>query len=284
MTALQTLTATNKKLATTQNRISTGLRVSEASDNAAYWSISTTMQSDNKALSAVTDALGLGTGKVDTAYTAINVVKDAVDEIKKKLVAGKGASLEDQQKLQTEIKAYQNIIKSAVTNANYAGSNLLQNDGTATSDLKVTASYNRVGTTVTIDTINVAAADTQILDVAGTGGIVGGLLATTFFDSSTTRLDDAAVMTAIESVETAPAKLSTGAAILGAAKNTITLQTSFISKLSDAIDRGVGAMIDADMNAESARLSALQVQQQLGVQALSIANSNAQNILALFRN
>jgi flagellin len=81
MTALQTLTLTNKKLATTQNRISTGLRCSEASDNAAYWSISTSMQSDNKALSAVTHALGLGAGKVDTAYTAINVVKDAVDEI-----------------------------------------------------------------------------------------------------------------------------------------------------------------------------------------------------------
>jgi flagellin len=171
-----------------------------------------------------------------------------------------------------------------VTNANYAGSNLLQNDGTATSDLKVTASYNRVGTTVSIDTINVAAVDTQILDVAGTGRIVGGLLATTFFDPSTARLDDAAVITAINSVETALAKLSTGAAILGAAKNTVTLQTSFVSKLSDAIDRGVAAMIDADINAESARLSALQVQQQLGVQALSIANSNSENILALFRH
>ncbi|RWD60411.1 MAG: flagellin, partial [Mesorhizobium sp.] len=172
LTALQSLNNTNKQLEMTQSRISTGYRVATASDNAAYWSIATSMKSDNKALSAVQDSLGLGAGKVDTAYTAINNVKDQVDLIKSKLVTARGASQEDQQKIATEIKAIQDQIKSSVTNANFAGSNLLQNDGTVASDLNIVASYNRTGATVTIDTITVKSADTQVLDTAGTGGIV----------------------------------------------------------------------------------------------------------------
>jgi flagellin len=283
LTALQSLNATNKNLETTQSRISTGLRVATASDNAAYWSIATSMKSDNKALSSVQDSLGLGAGKVDTAYTAINDVKDQVDLIKSKLVTARGASQEDQQKIATEIAAIQAQITSSVTNANFAGSNLLQQDGTATSDLKVVSSYNRVGTTVTIDTINVAAADTQVLDVAGTGGIVGGLLATGFFDPSAAAVADTAIDTALGLVETALADLATGAASLGAAKSRIDTQKNFLSNLSDSIDKGVGALVDADMNKESTRLQALQVQQQLGIQALSIANGNSQSILSLFR-
>jgi flagellin len=242
------------------------------------------MKSDNKANSAVQDALGLGAGKVDTAYTAINDIKDQVDKMKTLLISAQGASLEDQQKISTEITAIQGQIKSSATNANYAGANLLVNDGAATEDLKVVASYNRVGTDVTIDTVDVAAADVQVLDTAGTGGIVGGLLASTFFDTTgTTALDSAAIKTALESVETALGKLTTGAASLGAAKSRIETQTSFISKLSDSVEKGVGQLVDADMNAESARLSALQTQQQLGIQALSIANSSSQSILSLFR-
>ncbi|AZO11705.1 MULTISPECIES: flagellin [unclassified Mesorhizobium] len=283
LTALQSLNNTNKQLEITQSRISTGYRVATASDNAAYWSIATSMKSDNKALSAVQDSLGLGAGKVDTAYTAINDVKDQVDEIKTKLVTARGASQEDQQKIATEIKAIQDQIKSSVTNANFAGSNLLQNDGTAASDLKIVASYNRTGATVTIDTINVAAADTQVLDVAGTGGIVGGLLAATFFDPSSAAVADTAIDTALGTVETALGKLATGAASLGAAKSRIDTQQSFLSNLSDSIDKGVGSLVDADMNKESTRLQALQVQQQLGIQALSIANGNSQSILSLFR-
>ncbi|WP_296742810.1 flagellin [Mesorhizobium sp.] len=284
LTALQSLNNTNNQLQITQARISTGYRVATASDNAAYWSIATSMRSDNKAISSVQDALGLGAGKVDTAYTAITNIKDQVDAIKAKLVTARGASQDDQQKIATEIKAIQEQIKSSVTNASYAGSNLLQNDGTAASDLNIVASYNRTGTTVAIDTINVAASDTQVLDTAGTGGIVGGLLATSFFDPSTTAVSDANVDTALDSVETALGKLGTGAAYLGAAKSRIDTQKSFLSNLSDSIDKGVGALVDADMNKESTRLQALQVQQQLGIQALSIANSNSQSILSLFKN
>jgi flagellin-like hook-associated protein FlgL len=177
-----------------------------------------------------------------------------------------------------------NFSYAKLTNANFAGSNLLQNDAAATSDLKIVASYNRVGATVTIDTIDVKAADTQVLDVAGTGGIVGGLLAATFFaPTSTVAVTPAAIDTALGSVETALAKLSTGAASLGAAKSRIDTQKSFLSNLSDSIDKGVGALVDADMNKESTRLQALQVQQQLGIQALSIANQAPSVLLSLFR-
>ena len=112
MTALQTLAATNKSLNTTQGRISTGLRVAEASDNAAYWSIATTMRSDNKALSTVQDSLGLGASKVDTAYTGMNKAIDTLNEIKTKVVAANGASAADKAKYQTEIKALQDQLKA----------------------------------------------------------------------------------------------------------------------------------------------------------------------------
>ena len=242
LTALQSLNNTNKQLETTQSRISTGYRVATASDNAAYWSIATTMKSDNKALSAVQDALGLGAGKVDTAYTAITDIKDQVDLIKSKLVTARSASPDDQLKIATEITAIQAQIKSSVTNASYAGSNLLQNDATAASDLKIVASYNRTGTTVAIDTIDVKAADTQVLDATGANGIVGALLLAAFFaPTSTTAVTPAAIDTALGTVETALAKLSTGAAYLGAAKSRIDTQKSFLSNLSDSIDKGVGA-------------------------------------------
>ena len=106
MTALQSLSMTNKALQQTQARISTGLRVSTASDNAAYWSIATTMKSDNQALSAVQDALGLGAGKVDTAYTAINDVITQANNIKAKLVAAQGASQDDQKKIAADIQKH----------------------------------------------------------------------------------------------------------------------------------------------------------------------------------
>ena len=98
LTALQSLNATNKNLEVTQSRISTGYRVADASDNAAYWSIATTMRSDQMAMSTVQDSLGLGASKVDTAYTGMNKAIETVNEIKVKLVAANGASAADKEK------------------------------------------------------------------------------------------------------------------------------------------------------------------------------------------
>src|SRR5690606_32791095 len=125
LTALQSLTATNKNLEITQSRISTGYRVAEASDNAAYWSIATTMRSDHKALSTVQDSLGLGASKVDTAYTGMNKAIETINEIKVKLVAAAGATDADKAKIQTEIEALQSQLKAYADGATFSGSNFL---------------------------------------------------------------------------------------------------------------------------------------------------------------
>ena len=121
LTALQSLNSTNKNLEVTQTRISTGYRVAEASDNAAYWSIATTMRSDFKALSTVQDALGLGASKVDTAYTGMSKAIETVNEIKVKLVAAQGSTAADKQKIDTEIKALQGQLKSYADAATFSG-------------------------------------------------------------------------------------------------------------------------------------------------------------------
>jgi flagellin len=280
MTALQTLSATNKNLGTTQGRISTGFRVAEAKDNAAYWSIATTMRSDNKAFSSVQDALGLGAGRLDVAYTATNSAIEVVDKMKQKLVSAMGASEEDQLKIQTELKELQGQLTSIGLAANYAGSNLISNDQSST-ELEVVASYDRASDgTVKVNTITVDLSATQLLDETGTAG---GILEDTMAIALTGAEDNAAIQAHLDTIETALADMATAAATLGSAKSRVDMQNDFVSKLSDAIDRGVGQLVDADMEKESARLSALQVQQQLGIQALSIANSNTQNILSLFR-
>ncbi|MDV2968022.1 flagellin [Nitratireductor aquimarinus] len=296
MTALQTLNTISKNMATTQSRISTGMRVGEAADNAAYWSIATTMRSDNKANSVVQDALGLGAGKIDTAYTGINDSIEVVDQIKEKVLLAKSASTEDRAKIQSEIKALQAHLTDSINAANYAGSNLLQTDSTDTinTKLSVISSYNRSAAgAVTTGTIEVTFAETRLIDsgadvgildttatTTGTGAVTQSILT---LDVTAANLDDTDFNGLLTAVEAGLKKMATGAAALGAAKSRVDLQTNFVSKLSDAIERGVGQLVDADMNEESARLSALQVQQQLGIQALSIANSNSQNILSLFR-
>jgi flagellin len=279
MIALQSIAATNKALSTTQSRISTGLRVNEASDNAAYWSIATTMRSDNKAFSSVQDALGLGSAKLDTAYTGMNQAIKVVDEIKQKLVSALGASDQDKDKIQTEIKTLQDQLKSTALAASYAGSNLLANDDNAT-PLSIVASYDRAtdGTT----TVNKISVDlTNVVLFAADGGD-GGLLDDTMA-VDLAGADDTAIEGFLTDIETALSAMATGASNLGTAKMRVDMQKDFVSQLKDSIERGVGQLVDADMNKESARLSALQVQQQLGIQALSIANSNSQNILSLFR-
>jgi len=279
MLALQSLAATNKALDTTQSRISTGYRVAEASDNAAYWSIATTMRSDNKAFSSVKDALGLGSAKIDTAYTGMNKAIEVVDDIKQKLVSALGASDEDKAKIQTEIGQLQEQLKSTALAANYAGSNLLANDDSAT-PLQIVASYDRASDgTTTVNRISVDLSNVVLFAADGTDG---GLLDDTMA-IDVTGADDTTIEGFLADVETALSSMATGASNLGAAKTRVDMQTEFVSALKDSIERGVGQLVDADMNAESARLSALQTQQQLGIQALSIANSNSQNILSLFR-
>ncbi|MDR7221973.1 flagellin [Aminobacter aminovorans] len=329
MTALQTLAATNKSLNTTQGRIATGFRVAEASDNAAYWSIATTMRSDNKALSTVQDSLGLGASKVDTAYTGMNKAIDTLNNIKVKLVAANGASAADKGKIDTEIKALQAQLKAYADGATFSGSNMLSVNtatGHATAgtadDIKIVSAFNRdAAGTASISTIDVKVNsiklyDKSALDAGGalTTNANAGILdqarlkdgtrattiqvptlgaasaagdsysvATLTLKSGATTASDTQITDMLGAVEGALKEMTTAATNLGAAKSRIELQKSFTSSLMDSIDRGVGQLVDADMNKESTRLQALQVQQQLGIQALSIANGNSQSIMSLFR-
>ena len=301
MTALQALKATNKALDTTQNRISTGFRVSEASHNAAYWSIATTMRSDNKVLSTVQDALGLGAGMVDTAYTATETVIDYIDQIKTKVAASNQGGL-DVTKIQGEIEELIEGIRSVVSSASYGGSNWLNTEATTPASVDIVVSFTRnADSSVTLNTKTITMADFALIDnTTASGSSQVGLLENVDFSytpagqtssTSVTGFD----LTAIDvtgganleeimaGVDAILQTMTDRAADLGSYKSAINLQTTYIGNLMDALDRGIGTLVDADMEEESTRLQALQTQQQLGIQALSIANSNAQNILSLFR-
>jgi flagellin len=306
MTALQTLTQTNKALTETQNRISTGYRVNDASDNAAYWSIATTMRSDNKALGAVQDALGLGAATVDTAYTGVKAAIEVVDEIKSKLVTARGEGV-DRAKIQAEITQLQDQLSGIASSAVISGAdNWLSVDSGVTgySDTKsVVSSFTRTGGSVTIQTIDIDTSGVNLFDAGADPAEVGILdgfrntsgaidaAATTGFSIAnldvsalTNSAADLAILdTYILSADAALSEMTDAATDLGSTKSRIGLQQDFVKSLMDAIDRGVGQLVDADMNEESVKLQALQVKQQLGIQALSIANSNSQSILSLFR-
>jgi flagellin len=305
MTALQTLTSTNRSLETTQNRIATGMRVASAQDNAAYWSIATTMRSDVSALSTVQDALGLGSGVADTAYGAVNEAKDLVSEIRNKLVAARQPGV-DRGKIQKEITEMQSNLQGMAEAAAFSGENWLSVDSGATgynATKTVVASFTRSGGNVSIGTISVDISTIALFDADATGeGILDGTRDATgaivgsgggsgTFSVSTldisTLTDSAADITTLESyivgVDKALGEMTDSAAGLGAVKSRIDIQKSFVASLKDAIETGIGQLVDADMNEESTRLQALQVQAQLGVQALSIANQASQNILSLFR-
>jgi flagellin len=301
LTALQSLTQTNKNMLETQSRISTGLRVAEASDNAAYWSIATTMRSDNAALSTVQDALGLGAATVNVAYTAVKSAIDVVDQIKSKLVAAREPGI-DRAKIQTEITELQAQLRGVADSASFSGENWLSVDSSAAgynATKSIVSSFSRSGGTISIGTISIDLSGTKLFDANDQSGILDTVSTTTnggvvysvagsadAFDISALT-DSAADLADLEeiigTVDGTILSMTDAATGLGAAKSRIDIQKTFVTNLMDAIKTGIGALVDADMNEESTKLQALQVQQQLGIQSLSIANSSSQNILRLFQ-
>jgi flagellin len=295
LTALQTLNATARDLTTTQAHISSGLRVASASDNAAYWSIATTMKSDNAALSSVKDALSLGSATIDVQSSALNSSVDVINQIKSKLVAATQPGV-DRQKVQAEIGSLQKQLKSVADSASFSGQNWLSVDSSATgynATKSVVSSFSRdAAGAVSVGTIDVDTSTTKLYDSNGQTGIIDksrtqGSTTTSLATMDISALTDSSadLATINDYVKIADAALSDvtkAASDLGASKTRIASQTSFISNLSDSITKGVGSLVDADMNQESTRLQALQVQQQLGVQSLSIANQNSSMILKLF--
>jgi flagellin len=336
LTALQSLNATNKSMLKTQEHISTGYRIGSAEDGSAYWSMATSMRSDNKSLSAVSDALGLGASSIDVAYTAMNSAVDATTEIKKKLVAAREPGV-DRAKVQSEIDALQDQLRSVASSASFAGQSWLSVDtgGTAYKATEsIVSSFNRSsgvnGSQVSVGTLSINVSSSFLFNsntdgaggVADSGsatadqlGILGSArLSITDADAAgvkrgsvdaagtivianldptnatvapaemdVTNATDSQIDDYIQAVDTAVGEMTTAASSLGSAKSRISMQKDFVSSLMSSIERGVSTLVDADMNTESTRLQALQVQQQLGVQSLSLANSSSQSILSLFR-
>ena len=297
MTALQSLNATNKQLSITQARISTGFRVAAAEDNAAYWSIATTMRSDNGALSTVKDALGLGAATIDVAYTGMNKSIDVAKEIKNKLVAARQPGV-DRAKVQSEVTELQNQLQSIADSSVFSGENWLSVDSsqaTYNSTKSIVASFSRSGGQVSIGTISINITQTELIDSNDQSGILDTQDTTTngnvaysilsldisAITDTTNDLQDLEQM--IAWVDAGIGDMTTAASSLGAVKQRTNMQRDFVNSLMDAITSGIGTLVDADMNEESTRLQALQVQQQLGIQSLSIANQNSQQILSLFR-
>ena len=328
LTALKSLSMTNQEMLKTQARISTGFAISGAQDGAAYWSMATTMRSDNQALGAVSDALGLGSATVDVAYTAMDSAIDVMGEIKAKLVAAREPGV-DRSKVQTEVDALQDQLRSIGSSASFSGENFIAVDtGYAASGYNATetivASFTRTGNSVSVGTLSVSVSTTYLLNAntdgagaagtataielgilgsermtaaeataaGGTAGDIGaavgdGSIIIASYDGTgemdISTADDTAIDDFIQATDSAITEMTTAATNLGSAKSRIELQSNFVAALSDAIERGISTLVDADMNEESTRLQALQVQQQLGIQSLSIANSSSQSILSLFR-
>jgi flagellin len=291
MTALQTLRNVSSQLATTQSRISTGQRVATASDNAAYWSIATSMRADNAALSAVSDSLGLSAATVDTEYTALTAVvgdtTGGLTKLQALLVEAKTAGI-DRTKIQADITQIQQQMKGTANAATFNGVNWLSATTATPATVNLVSSFSRVGAVPTTGVITLTTSNyslytstsTGILDTVSGGASVNTLTIATLTDSVA---DQTTLDGYISKVTAAINSVASAAANLGAVKNRISTNADFVKSLMDSVDRGIGQLVDADMNAESTRLSALQVQQQLGVQALSIANNSSQSILSLFR-
>ena len=266
MVALTNLRSINKNLAMVQQEISTGKSVSNARDNAAIWAVSTVMQTDVDSFEGISDSLALGASTVGVARGAAEQITSVLQEMKELIVAAQEDNV-DTSKIQTDIDNLVDQIGSIVGAAQFNGLNLIDN----ANSVDFLASLDRAsGGTVTASTITVTGIN---LDTA-TGG---GLAAATSIDVTT---DAAGALTSVETL------IQTGidaAAAFGSAQKRIDIQNEFVTTLTDSMKSGISALTDADLEEASARLQSLQVQQQLGVQALSIANQAPQALLNLFR-
>lgn len=267
--ALQNLRTVNRNLAAVQEQISTGKKISNAKDNASIYAISTVIKSDVEGFKRISDSLNLGSSTVAVARGAAEQVTDILTQVKGLIVQAQESNV-DRTKIQTDISRLSDQVTSIVNAAQFNGLNLVK---AATGTVTFLASLDRDSAgTVTASNISV---DAQSLET-GAGGGLAALAAIDVSDAA----GAAAALTAIEGlVQTA----IDAAASFGSAQKRIETQNEFVRQLTDALTSGMGALTDADLEEASARLQSLQVQQQLGVQALSIANQSPQSILALFR-
>lgn len=271
MTALQTLKSINSNLATTQEQISTGKSIGKASDNSAIWAISKTMESDVGGFKAISNGLSLAQSTVAVASAGAEQIVDILTDMKELAISAQSENV-DFTKIQADMAEMGLQIDSIVSSSQFNGANLLSDDvdGAGGSALTVLMSLDRSGTGApTASTISIASADfVTNVDVSA---------------SLTAIADVSSAATALGEIEAYLGVAIDAAAALGSSAGRLADQNEYIGKLTDAMKTGIGTLVDADMEEASARLQALQVQQQLGVQSLSIANQAPQTILSLFR-
>jgi flagellin len=263
--ALQNLNRTNDDMQSVQTKINTGLSISTAKDNAAIWSIAQEQRADMSALSAVKMSLDRATSIADVALAAGESVSDLLKLMREKVVAAKDTSLTttSRQSLNADFQGLVKNLSQVLRSASFDGANLL--DGSQTADMSFLADAD-AGQSITLSLQNLSLSGT-INTLTATDDILTTVTATDVL----TRLD--ATMSAVNQA----------VGNIGTQAKQIDAHSTFVSRLTDVLETGVGNLVDADLAKESARLQALQVKQQLGAQALSIANGAPQIILSLFK-
>ncbi len=264
MIALQNLNKTNQDLSTTQNRINTGLKVASAKDNGSIWAIAQGQRAELGALNAVSQSLARGTSAVDVAMAAGETVSDLLVQMKEKALAATDETLttSSREALAEDFEALRDQISSVVANAEFNGVNLLDTGATGFEALA-------------------DASGAQRLTVAAEVMALGGTIVSIGASQSITNLSDASA--ALTDVDDSIAAVSAALARMGTKSKALETHSTFVGKLQDTLEAGVGNLVDADLAKESARLQALQTKQQLGVQALGIANQAPQMLLGLFQ-
>ena len=264
LVALTNLMSTQTQLAQTQNIISTGKKINTAKDNGAVWSIAQTMQGKVASLDSVKDSLNRAQSTIDVAMSAGQQVSDLLTQMKAKALAAADTSLDTTSRtaLNEDFKSLRDQISNVVSNADFNGINMVKSAGTT-----LYALANDTGSSK----ITVAAED---LSLGGANVTLSA--AASFTTAATASAYIATINTDLTNVNTALTKLGTGS-------NALASHLNFVGSLQSSLTTGISNLVDADMAKESATLQALQTKQQLGVQALSIANASSSTLLTLFR-
>jgi flagellin len=262
--ALQNLNKTNDEMSGVQSRINTGLAISSAKDNAAVWSIAQDQRADRSALNAVKMSLDRATSISDVALAGGEQVSDLLTQMREKVVAAKDTSLSTSSRkaLNADFQGLLKNMAQVINSATFDGANIL--NGSEAANITFLADAD-AATSITLNLQNLSL-----------GGTINTLTTT---DSITTMTLATAVLTRLDATFSA---VNQAVGSIGSQAKQIEAHNNFVAKLNDVLESGVGNLVDADMAKESARLQALQVKQQLGAQALSIANQAPQIILSLF--
>ncbi len=264
LVALQNLTSTQMDLAKTQNVISTGKMVNTAADSGAVWAIANTMTGKVTALNAVKDSLNRASSTIDVAMSGGQQVSDLLSQLKAQALAASDTSLNTASRtsLNQNFKALLSELTTVVSNASFNGVNMINSGGTTIYALASDSGSSKI--TVAAQSLALGGANVTI---AATASFATAAAASAYV---------ATLTTSIANVNTALTNLGTGS-------NAISSQLKFVSGLQNTLNAGISNLVDADMAAESAKLQALQTKQQLGIQALSIANQSTSALLSLFR-